>query len=380
MRILADQNIPFVTEAFAAFGEVSLFVGRELTHAQVMQADVLLVRSVTRVNAALLENTPVKFVATATIGTDHIDLDYLAKHQIGFASAPGSNATSASEYVLAALLHYAKQQNIDLTSKTVGIVGYGNVGSRVGRLLRALGMTLKIYDPPRAEQYSDVEYCTWQDILACDVVTAHVPLTRTGDCPTYQMFNSKFFSALKPGALFINTARGKAVDETALHAQLAQQKPLHLILDVWCNEPAIDKSLLENTILGTAHIAGYAYDGKLRGTEMIYLAACKFFHKATDWSVQQVLKENATVIDVDSDKNFQTQLYDVVKQVYDIQADDAALRQIFSLDEHDSAVHFDRLRKHYPRRREFPHYTLMGDRLSEVFEQLGFLLAIKYCE
>lgn len=373
MKILADQNIPYASEAFADLGDVHLFVGRELKPQQVLDADVLLVRSVTQVNASLLNGSSVRFVATATIGTDHIDLDYLAKHNIGFASAPGSNATSASEYVLAALLLYANETGIDVTNQTVGIVGYGNVGSRVAKLLDALGIELKIYDPPRAEKFNDVEYCGWQDILACDVVTAHVPLTRTGSCPTYKMFNKEFFAALKPDSLFINTARGQAVDEQALHKAL-ENKNINLILDVWCNEPQIDKTLLQKTLISTPHIAGYAYDGKLRGTEMIYQAVCRHFNHEPNWSVAQVLGNQASEIPVTPLNDLISELNSIVKQAYSIRRDSDELRRILQMNDEDSAIHFDMLRKHYPKRREFSHYKIAGQPVNTMYNQLGFIV------
>jgi len=371
MKILADQNIPFAVEAFSQFGEVELFSGRDLTHDDVQAAEILFVRSVTQVNQSLLQGTPVKFVGSATIGTDHIDLDYLAQHSIGFANAPGSNATSASEYVLAALFYYTAQTGSDFKSKTVGIVGYGNVGSRVANLLRALGITLKIYDPPKqAEENNKQIYCDWQAILDCDIVTAHVPLTRTGPCPTYHMFNSEFFSALKKHALFINTSRGKAVDEQALLARIETGKPITLILDVWDNEPAISKTLLQQTLIATPHIAGYAYDGKLRGTEMILHAACEFFNMLPDWSADAALGGDQHTLLTEN------QLDKVVSTAYNIIDDDKALRKIIEMDAAQSAMHFDALRKNYPQRREFSHYRLKSvpDADQLKFKKLGFTI------
>ncbi len=376
MRILADQNIPFAQQAFAQFGDVSTFVGRDLTAQDVRDADILLVRSVTKVNAALLEQANVKFVASATIGTDHIDLRYLQQRNIAFANAPGSNATSAAEYVLAALLYFAQQQHAAIEQYRFGIVGYGNVGSRVARLFRALGLPCEIYDPPRQQRHDDIDYSDWETICACDVITAHVPLTKTGDYPTHKMFNREFFASLKPGALFINTARGGAVDETALHERLQSNNALHLILDVWQNEPRIDHDLLRATMLGTPHIAGYAYDGKLRGTEMIYQGACQHFAVAPQWTMQSVLQDARTRIAPVIQGDWLTTLQQLVKQAYDIKQDDSALRKILSMDSAQAAQHFDALRKNYPLRREFAHFEIDTEQLTveqqNVLRQLGF--------
>ena len=376
MRILADQNIPFAKQAFAHFGDVSTFVGRELTAQDVRNAEILLVRSVTKVNAALLEASSVRFVASATIGTDHIDLKYLQQRNIAFANAPGSNATSAAEYVLAALLYFAQQQQVALAQFRFGIVGYGNVGSRVARLFRALGLQCEIYDPPRQQLVNDIDYCDWETICACDVITAHVPLTKTGEYPTHKMFNRDFFNSLKSGALFINTARGGAVDETALHERLQSNKTLHLVLDVWANEPRIDHDLLKATILGTPHIAGYAYDGKLRGTEMIYQAACKHFNAEPQWTMQSVLQDVRTCISPVVQGNWLATLHQLIKKAYDIEQDDSALRKILTMDSEQAAQHFDALRKNYPKRREFSHFDVDAATLTEqqqsLLKEVGF--------
>lgn len=378
MRILADQNIPFAKQAFADIGEVSNFVGRELSAEDVRDVDILLVRSVSKVNAALLQGSQVKFVGSATIGTDHIDLDYLQQHNIGFANAPGSNATSAAEYVLTALLHVAVNKHLDLQALQVGIVGYGNVGSRVARLFRALGIQCHIYDPPRQQRLADIEYCDWQTICACDVISAHVPLTKEGDYPTYQMFNHEFFSCLQPGALFINTSRGDAVDEAALLTRLNSDHVLHLVLDVWQNEPSINPRLVEQSYISTPHIAGYAYDGKLRGTEMVYQAVCQRFDVVPQWNMQSVLTDGNTKLVVDEDPDFIAALYNLIRQAYTITEDSNKLRGILQMNNEQAALHFDSLRKNYPKRREFAHFEVDASGLAQtrqrIIQQLGFKL------
>lgn len=378
MRIIADKNIPQVETAFAHIGEVVLVEGRTLQAGQVADADMLLVRSVTRVNASLLAGSQVRFVASATIGTDHIDFDYLNARGIHFANAPGCNATSASEYVIAALLHYCMDTDESLDGKKIAIVGYGNVGSRVAHKLQAFDCEVCVYDPPRQAQFADREYVSWDEVCAADIVTAHVPLTTGGPCPTLNMFDAEFFARLKPGAVFINTARGKAVDEAALLHALAS-KPLYLMLDVWRNEPVIDLALLRQARIATPHIAGYSIEGKLRGTEMIYQAACAYLDIAPQWSMAQVLARPVPLCLDDYQGNSQDVLRRVVHTAYPILEDDARLREVLHKDERERGAYFDQLRKNYPVRHEFAHYHIepaAGQAaLCRQLQALGFTLS-----
>jgi len=359
LNIVADANIPFVKDIFSTLGEVTTHAGRSISAVDVADADVLLVRSVTPVNEALLAGSRVRFVGTATIGVDHIDREYLEQRGIGFASAPGSNAISAAEYVISALLISAQQQDFALRDKIIAIVGVGNVGGQVLRRLQAMGITCLCYDPPRQQALADRDYVEWADVLGADIVTAHVPLTRTGQWPTWQMFNEAFFTALTPGALFINTARGAVVEEQALMQCLDRGQALQLILDVWQGEPNIDMALLERTLLGTPHIAGYSFDGKVRGTEMIYHALCAHLGITEQWSSEAVLTppEDA-LIEVDTGMSWQQCLYQTITRVYDVRDDDRALRRSASMPATERGAYFDRLRKEYPRRREFSQYRL----------------------
>ena len=383
MKILADQNIPFVSQAFSSISsaeqqdEIILFDGRNLNATDVRDADMLLVRSVTRVNQELLADSQVRFVGSATIGTDHVDIDYLQSQNIQFANAPGCNATSAAEYTLCGILLYAKQQSLQLSELMVAVVGYGNVGSRVVHRLNAVGIKTRVYDPPRALLYQDIDYVDWHDVTECNVVTAHVPLTINVDYPTKLMFNADFFKALPAGSLFINTSRGGTQDEQAILSCL-KQKDLKLILDVWQNEPAINLELLKQTLISTPHIAGYSFDGKCRGTYMIYQAACKFLGQPERWNPETVLEQDATdnILEFDGGADFP--VWDLVNQVYSIEADSARLRQGMELDEQHRAALFDQLRKNYPKRREFSHYKVKHAKLSQsdkdMLNKLGFKL------
>ena len=379
MKIVADENIPCVKQAFASLGEVSLLPGRGLQAAQVRDADILLVRSVTRVDASLLEGSSVRFVGSATIGFDHVDRDYLQRQQIGFATAPGSNATSAAEYVVSALLVLSDQQGFELAGKTVGIVGCGNVGSRVRQKLSVLGMKCRVNDPPLQADGGHDDFVSLDEALQADIVTVHVPLTRSGPHPTYHLVNEAFLQRLKPGAIFINTSRGAVADNPALEVLLASRDDLSVVLDVWEGEPSISASLLRQVDLGTPHIAGYSSDGKLRGTDMIYRAACEYFKQPVCWQVADVLQRVAS-IDLRSREagNALAIARAVVLGAYDVRQDDARLRATLSLPAAERAIAFDRLRKDYPVRREFTEATVQLDdpdgAIGKLLSGLGFEL------
>jgi erythronate-4-phosphate dehydrogenase len=353
MKIIADENIPYADEAFAEFGEVRTFVGRDLTAADLNDAEILLVRSVTKVNVQLLAASSIRFVGTATIGLDHIDLNYLQQQGIGFISAPGSNATSAAEYVVSALLIMAERQGFQLSDKSVGIIGCGNVGSRVLKKLTALGMTCFVYDPPLGK-IDDLE-----NVLAADIISFHVPLSKDGDYPTYQLVNEHFLASLRNDVILINTSRGDVVDENALLKRLTTCPNMEVILDVWEAEPNINQSLLQRAALATPHIAGYSFDGKVRATEMLYKAACKFFKKPPVWQPEMPSPSRLYVSDI----------HTAVMASYDVRRDDAELRRRTS--------EFDKLRKNYPVRREFScieiELAAASSQLATCFKELGYV-------
>ncbi|NNG12444.1 MAG: 4-phosphoerythronate dehydrogenase PdxB [Halobacteria archaeon] len=377
MKIVADENIPCVEQAFSTLGDVTLVSGRELQAGQVRAADVLLVRSVTRVGAELLEGSRVRFVGSATIGFDHVDLDYLETNNIGFSTAPGSNAISAAEYVVSALLALSERQQFELAHKTIGIIGYGNVGSRVRRMLGALGVECLVNDPPLQEQGGVQEFVGLDEILGTDIITLHVPLTHTGRYPTFHLVDEAFMKRLRPHTILVNTARGAAVDNRALERLLEGRPDLSVVLDVWEGEPAIDIALLQKVALGTPHIAGYSLDGKMRGTEMVYRAVCAHFGLAGPWQAADNLPAGQSLdLAATTDTDPDACLRRVVFNSYDIRHDDRRLRELLSLEPAERAGYFDRLRKEYPLRREFSETTLRLGRpqatLRPVFEGLGF--------
>jgi erythronate-4-phosphate dehydrogenase len=362
MNIFADENIPLVREAFAQFGNVTTFNGRQLSADHLNDADILLVRSVTTVNEQLLKKSNIKFIGSATIGFDHVDLNYLQNQGIGFARAPASNAISAAEYVIAALFYLAQTQCFDLTQKTVGIIGCGNVGSRVLSRLQALGVKCLINDPHLPHTLP------LKEILQCDIVTLHVPLILDGEFPTFELVNDSFLEQLKDNAILINTSRGKVVDENAL---LKHADRLNLVLDVWRNEPNINQILLEKTCLATPHIAGYSFDGKIRGTTMIYEACCEYFNVEKKWQAN-LPKPPIEKIVFSEQISKEKALHLAILACYDIRSDDAQLRNIKNSIE--SNRYFDQLRKNYPIRREFStlRVEMQNIDLIQYFLGLGF--------
>lgn len=368
MLIVADRNIPQVQEAFADIGEVRLCEGRSLEASDVRDADILLVRSVTNVNAALLGGSRLRFVGSATIGTDHVDMDYLESCGIHFAYAPGTNALAVAEYVLAALLALYE----DKPKGPVGIVGYGNTGSALSRLLKVLGIEYLANDPPLEQSgRRDVKFVSLAEIRRCPIISLHVPLTRDGQHPTYHLVDESFLSDLAPGTLLINSSRGAVVSNPALLTCL-YRGGLRAVLDVWEGEPAINAELLERVQLGTSHIAGYSVEGRLNGTQCMYEAVCAFLGIPPTWryTVQAPLKPVLTT----PRKSFAA-LRDIVLQAYDICRDDAALRALLLLPSAQRAAGFDRLRRDYPPRREFAAYriaSVLDSRVQEQITALGF--------
>ncbi|MBU2426387.1 MAG: 4-phosphoerythronate dehydrogenase, partial [Gammaproteobacteria bacterium] len=277
MKIYADENMPYVQQFFADLGQVTLLDGRQLSPQQVADADVLLVRSVTKVNAELLsQNSQLKFVGTATIGVDHIDQTYLQSRGVHFSSAPGCNAQSVVEYVLSSLFLLAEQQQKPLQQWTVGIVGVGQIGSRLVKALQALQVTVLQSDPLRAAAERDFPHVDFDLMLTqVDAVSFHVPLVRSGNFPTLKLLNSDNLALLPVNVAIINASRGEVTCNQALLAEAKRGGKRPLVLDVWDNEPQVLQELVPFTRIATAHIAGHSIEGKARGTEMLYKALCK---------------------------------------------------------------------------------------------------------
>ncbi|NLH15962.1 MAG: 4-phosphoerythronate dehydrogenase [Phycisphaerae bacterium] len=381
MKIIADQNIPLVRECFASLGEVVTVSGREIRREILADADVLLVRSITRVEAGLLAATPVKFVATATIGVEHVDCDFLRQAGIGFASAPGSNANSVSEWVTAALLSLARKYRFPLVGRSIGIVGVGNVGSRVEAKCRALGMKVVLNDPPLQRKTGLKKFRPLEEIFECDFITMHTPLTREGPDKTWHLADEGFFAAMKKGAFFINSSRGSVHDTDALRRAFDQGRIAGFVLDVWEGEPRVDEWLLRRAELSTPHIAGYSYDGKIAGLMMIYQAACRHFDLPVDKRIEEFLPP-PPVPEIRIEQPIedpQKTLHDIVQQVYAIHRDDFNMREILMVPAEQRGKFFDDLRKNYPVRREFQNTTAILPKeispLSVQLQGLGFKVA-----
>jgi erythronate-4-phosphate dehydrogenase len=378
MKIVADANIPFVRECCSSVGQVEVLSGRDITPQVVAKADALLVRSITPVNERLLARSTVQFVGTATIGFDHVDVGYLEHNHIGFASAPGSNANSAAEYIIAALLEVGRRHQIQLEGKSIGVIGVGNVGSRVARKCEALGMRVLRNDPPLQRQTRDPQYVPLEALYDCDVLTIHTPLTHEGVDKTFHLADARFFSSLKLGAVFLNASRGAVTDSQALKAAVRAGRLQAVVLDVWENEPNIDAELLEMIDLGTPHIAGYSYDGKVAGMIMIYNALCTHFHLRPAHVLDDFLpRPDVPRLNIETHKLSDEELLTLaVERIYSIKRDDENLRQIAHQPPDKRGRYFDDLRKHYPVRREFQNTTAVLDTpresLARKLRGIGF--------
>lgn len=367
LRIVADENIPCVHEAFGDLGEIKRVQGRDIGPSDVREADVLLIRSVTSIEPPLLDDSSVQFVGSATIGTDHINEEYLTDKGIVFAHAPASNADSVADYIISALLTLARRKDIPLQSQTVGIIGCGNIGGRLVRRLSALGLSVLPNDPPRA-QAAEVEgrghdFVSLNDVLRqSDILTLHVPLTTDGPHPTYHLMNNEAFRRLQSDAWILNTSRGSVVDGAALLDALREGRIAASVLDVWENEPTPDEALVRAVDIATPHIAGYAYDGKVRGTTMLYVALCDHFEMEPTWDETAVLApkrpEDLACNPPDPRLPRTDWLYHLVRQVYDVRSDDERLRHLLDLPSSEQNRYFQHLRATYPKRREFQRYTI----------------------
>ena len=386
LRIVADENIPYVREAFCSLGDVVCCAGREMNAAMVAEAEVLLVRSVTKVGPELLEGSAVRFVGTATIGTDHVDVDYFRRRGIAFSSAAGSNANSVAEYVITAMLVLADRYGWELQGKTVGIVGVGNIGSKVEKKVRALGMRPLLNDPPLERQLQgqplcqggESRYVSFDEVLKVDFVSCHVPLTRGGPDATYHLFDLARLEQLRQGTVLINSSRGAVVSNDALRKVVERGVLGAVVLDVWENEPTIDVALLEDVELGSPHIAGYSLDGKVNGTVMLYGAVCEMLGRpgelrASDLLPAPPIRRIELVTEGRSDQDV---LCEAMTRVYDIERDDHDIRGLIAMPTGARANGFDQLRKGYPVRRE-AHNTVVQleprrEGLALKLELLGF--------
>jgi len=373
MKVVADTNIPFLKGVLEPYAEVVYLDGRAIDREAMMEADALIIRTRTKCNAETLQGTKVRMISSATIGMDHIDIPWCKANGIEVQNAEGCNAGGVADYVFSALYGVASRRAIKLDEAVIGIVGVGNVGKRVENMARTLGFQVLLNDPPRAAREGEEGFVSLDELLEkATVVTLHVPLDET----TRNMADEEFFSKMRPGAIFINAARGEVVDESALiHAR---PKLGALVLDTWCNEPNVNPNLIELCDIATPHIAGYSYQGKQNGTAMAVQALARHFNIEPLKDFHPALEdENMSPTTVDLWGRSQGEIAAVLQYNYPIFTDDFLFRS--------SPESFEKLRSEYNYRREFSldnHYNTMfsqsdqqqildrGASLSQVKEQI----------
>lgn len=371
MKIVADDKIPFLKGVLEPYAGVIYLTGARITREHLADADALITRTRTRVNREALEDTRVKFVATATIGYDHIDTRYLEERGIEWTNAPGCNSGSVMQYIAAVLASLSADRGFRFRDTTLGIIGVGHVGAKVARMAGILGMRVLLNDPPRERKEGSREFVPLEYLLEhADIVTFHVPLNKTGGDKTLGMVDGHFISRLKPGAILINSSRGPVVVDEALKEGLRSGHPAGAVLDVWNHEPDIDTELMEMADIATPHIAGYSADGKANGTANSVQAVSRFFDlPLTGWYPPEIPAPEQPLITVPAGMTgHEEALREAILHTYPIQRDDKKLR--------GNAQKFEQLRGDYPIRREFHSYTILQKRedpeLKKKFEQLNF--------
>ncbi len=373
MKIVADENIPLLTRFFGDLGDIVKLPGREINAEHLKDADFLIVRSVTKVDKPLLESSPVKFVGTCTIGTDHLDMDYLDHRGIRYSNAPGCNANSVVEYVLSCLSILTETHGLDWSTVTVGIVGYGNVGSLLGARLEKLGIHYKACDP-----FLDNEsLVSFEEVIKCDLVTLHVPLSTDGPHPTFHMIDRSVLEGMRADQILINASRGAVINNESLDCFLDAQPQFTAILDVWEQEPDLNVSLARKVFIGTPHIAGYSYDGKVLGTEMIYRALCQFLGLPSRHASGQFLEEPPLAkMAFTSNADIDWSIHTAIRACFDVRHDHSLLQASLRLPDKERWDAFDRFRKNYRCRREFSGVKIQLKKVSPAllgkFRSLGF--------
>ena len=344
MKIVIDNKIPYIREAVTRIAsEVVYAEGIDFTPEMVKDADVLIVRTRTRCNRFLLEGSSVKFIATATIGFDHIDTEYCREAGISWSNAPGCNAASVAQYIESVLTLLKMARLEDLSQYTLGIVGVGNVGKKVAELGTQLGMKVLLNDPPRADEEGSEGFVSLQEIAEqSDIITFHTPLIRGGKYNTFHLAAEEFFGMLKKQPVIINSGRGEVIKTEILKAAMDRHLVSEVILDVWENEPNIDLELLGRVVIGTPHIAGYSADGKANATSMALNAVSTFFALGEHFDIAPPAPQESVIKAPDYDE--------AILRIYDPRTDCDELRI--------APEKFEWLRGHYPFRREKTAYTI----------------------
>lgn len=346
MKVIVDNKIPFIKEAIEKIADEVVYApGKDLTPSLVKDADALIIRTRTHCNRGLLEGSKVKFIATATIGFDHIDTEYCREAGITWTNAPGCNSASVTQYLHSSLILLQESKGINLSEATIGIIGVGNVGSKVAKVAQELGMRVLLNDLPREDKEGKQNFSSLQTLAKeCNVLTFHVPLYKEGKYRTYHLADTAFFQSLKQKPVIINTSRGEVIETDALLNALETKLISDAIIDVWENEPAINLTLLKKVFLGTPHIAGYSADGKANATRMSLDALCRYFNIQADY---QIIPPAPSQPQITAET-----LSDAYLQIYDPRQDSNALKTHPEL--------FEKLRGDYPLRREKKAYTILN--------------------
>ncbi|MCY1720026.1 4-phosphoerythronate dehydrogenase PdxB [Prolixibacteraceae bacterium Z1-6] len=374
MKIVIDNKIPYIKGALEPFAEVVYLPGSDTTNEIVKDADAIITRTRTICNSSLLAGSKVKYIATATIGFDHIDTDYCERAGIKWTNAPGCNAESVNQYIASALFSWSMRKRKDLEGLTIGVVGVGNVGSKVARTCEILGMNVLLNDPPRERIEGPEKFVSLQTIQKeADIITFHVPLNMTGTDATFHMVDEEFLQNLNKKPLIINSCRGEVVDTESIYNAIEASDIAGFIVDCWEDEPEINLDLLNQTDYGTPHIAGYSKDGKANGTKMSIQAISKFFNLGiNNWEPSGIELPENTVIEIDGNQRREYSiLAEAILSTYDIENDDEALK--------DTPHLFEQLRGDYPVRREFHTFTIKArnieEKTLEKLKALGFSIS-----
>ena len=373
MKIIIDDKIPYIKGALEPFAEVLYLPGNKTTPEVVKDADAIITRTRTICNEKLLAGSTIKFIATATIGYDHIDTAYCEQSGITWTNAPGCNSKSVEQYIASALMVLADKKNFSLKEKTIGVVGVGNVGSKVARLCEIFGMKVLLNDPPRARAEGSKNFVELEEILEkADIITLHVPLNVDGEDKTYHLADDSFYSKVKKHPIIINSCRGEVTDTQSLKSALKSCQISGAVIDCWENEPELDRELLNLVDLATPHIAGYSKDGKANGTSMSVQALSKFFNLGiNNWKCTGIELPETTDLFIDgTGKTTQQVLAEAIFATYDIREDDKRLR--------DSVETFEKQRGDYPVRREFPTFNVFckinNIKTIDKLKKLGYKL------
>ena len=375
MIIAVDDALPYWQDILAGLGDIRPYSAKGLRPEDIRDVDALVIRSVTRVNASLLKGSSVHFVAAASAGIDHIDQGYLRSRRIHFGYSAGCNADAVSEYIVTALHVIASRKGWNLRGKSLAVIGVGNVGSRVARKARGLGMEVHLCDPPLHDLTGDPQYQLFDDVLEADILSFHVPLALDGPYPTWHMVNREILDRLSPKQFLINSARGAVFDNQELKTALREGRIEGAILDVWEGEPQIDHSLLELVDIATPHIAGTAVDGKIRATEMARVELCRFFgiHQSRSF---EFLYPKSRPLRPEPATTGQDSVSSVLLQAFDLPKADAGLRSLAKDTPEKASAGFERLRTGHPLRPEFRHFIIDLDErhidLADTFAALGF--------